>query len=412
MPMSPTGLSLLLRCAFAMQVLDATPPTRFGTACFGTTRFAIMSPFKNSSLKTSIFLALLFSCVVLTRCATLVAQHEGADQHEGAEVPFLYPDPRTVGVQPYVMQPTPAGAVTGNRYAGVPEQERIYRMFWDQYADQEGIPKYEQPPCPLCEEEYKTPCGTCKMCKAGFPCEKTLCRHCLQPRSKNMGNSCDLTAGDEPCGTCDACREHRSDPCEHADNEYGPRGEFNPYRENRLLSVIPRPILDAYNNGARKFPVYYNPAPYYRPTWNPSTFAGYARPYTFRWSCPLCFQDPCGCDRPGMAGQVPYAYTCKFCRRNPCACTMEICDVNKPMDPIGIATALTELREGAGGPQPVEIQDTAPSSPTSPGGLAPSVTTPDDGGTTRLDDLFDDDSPLPEPGQPTRPRPSLDTSPQ
>jgi hypothetical protein len=221
-----------------------------------------------------------------------------------------------------------------------------------------------------------------------------------------MGNSCDLTAGDEPCGTCDACREHRSDPCEHADNEYGPRGEFNPYREPRFLSVIPRPILDAYNNGARKFPVYYNPAPYYRPTWNPSTFAGYARPYTFRWSCPLCFQDPCGCDRPGMAGQVPYAYTCKFCRRNPCACTVEICDVNKPMDPIGISSALSEMREEGGGqrPQAEEIPDTASSSPAAPSGSSPS------GGGTRVDELFDDDSSDTEPSSQAFPRPSLDAS--
>jgi hypothetical protein len=385
-----------------MQVLETTSPTRFGT----------MPPFKNNSLKTSRIFAILFACVVLPYGTALVARQ---DQQEAAEVPFLYPDPRTVGIHPHVMQPTPAGAVTGNRYAGVPEQERMFRMFWDQYADQEGIPKYEPPPCPLCEEEYKTPCGTCKMCEAGFPCEKTLCRHCLQPRSKNMGNSCDLTAGDEPCGTCDACREHRSDPCEHADNEYGPSGEFNPYREQRFLSVIPRPILDAYNNNARKFPVYYNPAPYYRPTWNPSTFAGYARPYTFRWSCPLCFKDPCGCDQPGMAGQVPYAYTCKFCRRNPCACTVEICDVNKPMDPLGIATALAGMRETAGGPQPVEVQETAPSSASSSGpahsGTAPSGTTAQSGGgAARVDDLFDDDSPAPEPIQSTRPRPSLNSS--
>ena len=218
-----------------------------------------------------------------------------------------------------------------------------------------------------------------------------------------MGNSCDLTAGDEPCGTCDACREHRSDPCEHADNEYGPRGEFNPYHENRLLSVLPRPLLDVYNNNARKFPVYYNPAPYYRPTWNPSTFAGYARPYTFRWSCPLCFRDPCGCDKPGMAGQVPYAYACKFCNRNPCACVTEICDVNKLMDPIGTAKALADMKEEAeGGAKPVEIQDTSSSSGTS--------SEPSPSGGTGVNDLFDDESPVFEPNQqppPTR-RPSLD----
>ena len=334
-------------------------------------------------------IAVVFTFVVLTYGTALMAQ-----QHEGSEipVPFLYPNPRTVGVQPYLMQGKPAGAVTHNRYAGIPEPVRLQQMLLDHCAECQGLPKHEHAPCPLCEEDYKTPCGECKMCAAGFPCEKTLCRHCLQPRSKNMGNSCDLTAGDEPCGTCDACREHRSDPCEHADDGYGPRGQFNPYREPRLFSVIPRPILDAYNNGARKFPVYYNPAPYYRPTWNPSTFTGYARPYTFRWSCPLCFGETCGCDRPGMAGQVPFAYTCKFCRRNPCACTVEICDVNKPMDPAGIAQALSNMKEEKeGGPQPVEIPSISPGSS--------SLGTPSGGGGG-IGDLFDDDAPVQEPNQP------------
>ena len=224
-----------------------------------------------------------------------------------------------------------------------------------------------------------------------------------------MSNSCDLTAGDEPCGTCDSCREHRSDPCEHADSGYGPRGEFNPYRESPRLAIIPRPILDTYNNGARKFPVYYNPAPYYRPTWNPSTFAGYARPYTFRWSCGLCFRDPCGCNAPGMAGQVSFAYTCKFCNRNPCACTTEICNVTKPMDPRGIAEALEKMHaeEESGQRPPVVIQDTPPSvtPDTSPGS-----------GTTQIEGLFEDDVPaVPEggePGTPVRQRPALDVEPE
>ena len=320
-------------------------------------------------------------------------------RQNGDEVPFLYPDPRTVGVQPYLMQGKPAVPLTSNRYAGVSECERCRRMMHDQCRCEQS----EQPPCPLCEEDPTTPCGKCKMCEAGFPCEMTLCRHCVQPRSKTMGNSCDLTAGDEPCGTCDACREHRSDPCEHADDGYGPKGEFNPYREPRHLAVIPRPILDTYNNGARKFPVYYNPAPYYRPTWNPSLFAGYARPFTFRWSCGLCFRDPCGCDTPGLAGQVPYAYTCKFCNRNPCACTQDICNVTKPMDPAGIAQALTAMKSEAEGTKPVEIRDSSStSSDTS------------SGGGVKVDDLFDDASPVvPESGNESspstpRPRPTLD----
>ena len=339
-----------------------------------------MSYFKKCSI-----IAVLFA-VVVPVCGTYPTA-----QAEEAEIPFLYPDPRTVGVLPYVMQGKPAGAVTGDRYAGISEQERQLRLQWEQYADHHGLPKYEQPPCPLCIEDPMTPCRTCKMCVLGYPCEKTLCRHCVQPRSKNMMNACDLTAGDEPCGTCDSCREHRSDPCEHADDGYGPLGEFNPYKEPRYLSVIPRPILDTYNNGARKFPVYYNPAPYYRPTWNPSTFTGYARPFTFRWTCALCFRDPCGCDSPGLAGQVPYAYACKFCNRNPCACTAEICDVNDAMDPIGIANALAELNAEA---ESEEIQDTP--SFTTPGTSPLETPTPSDSGG--VSDLFDDEAPVPTGG--------------
>lgn len=336
-----------------------------------------------------------------------------SDIGQSEEVPFRYPDPRTIGVHPYHTHATRAGAVTPNRYSAVSESERLARIHRDLCEqDIEGfaVPKYEQPPCPLCENDPITPCGTCKMCMAGFPCEKTLCRHCVQPRSKNMGNSCDLAAGDEPCGTCDACREHRSDPCEHADDGYGPRGEFNPYKEPRHLSVIPRPVLDTYNNGARKFPVYYNPAPYYRPTWNPSLLAGYARPYTFRWSCPLCFKDPCECDTPGLAGQVPYAYTCKFCNRNPCACAQDICNVTKPLDPQGIATALTQMRaeaEAGGSAQPVEIQDSAAPLPSS-------SETPSSG--IQVDELLNDApdepeqnvEPNAEPTTPVRSRPALD----
>ena len=355
-----------------------------------------------------IAVAVLFTFALLTYSAVGVAQQKEE------EVPFLYPDPRTVGVHPYVMQGKAPGPVTANRYAGVSEQERHLRILHDMCEqDIEGFPvqKYEQPPCPLCEENYQTPCGQCKLCLAGFPCERTLCRHCVQPRSKNMGNSCDLTAGDEPCGTCDACREHRSDPCEHADDGYGPRGEFNPYKEPRLLAVIPRPILDTYNNGARKFPVYYNPAPYYRPTWNPSLFAGYARPYTHRWSCALCFKDPCICDTPGLAGQISYAFTCKFCNRNPCACAAEICDVTKPMDPRGVAQALADMKEGTGGVQPMEIPETT-SLPQSPTSGASDSDAPPIGGGTRVDILFDDGSPvIPEdtPTPPTsQPRPILE----
>ncbi|GHT40179.1 hypothetical protein FACS189443_0140 [Planctomycetales bacterium] len=267
----------------------------------------------------------------------------------------MYPDPKTVGVNPAVIVGTPPGPVTPNRYGGVSEWERLQRIQQDQIAEIEGFEKRVQPQCPLCENDPKTPCGKCESCLAELPCELTLCRHCVQPRSKNMGSNCDLTAGDEPCGTCDACREHRSDPCEHADDGYGPLGEFNPYHEPRILSAIPRPILDTYNNGARKFPVYYNPAPYYRPTWNPSLFTGYARPYTFRWTCEHCKKDPCACTKPGNAGQTSYAYACKFCRRNPCACAAEICNANKPQDPVRTGAAIQRMRDLQPGQQATEI---------------------------------------------------------
>ena len=69
---------------------------------------------------------------------------------------------------------------------------------------------------------------------------------------------------------------------------------------------------------------------------------------------------------------------------------MEICDVNKPMDPAGIATALENMKAEAAGPQPEEIRDVAPS---------PSLGTPSGGGGG-IDDLFDDDAPVLEPDQP------------
>jgi len=382
MPMSPRGGSPTL---VVRKSSGTYTPTGFGTMSLPS-----VSLFRGSNI-----IAVLFMSAVLTCGAALVAQQ----QEE--EVPFLYPDPRTVGVHPYIMQGRPAGAVTPDRYAGISEQERQERILWEQHMQKLGLQVPEQPLCPLCVDDPMTPCKRCRLCEAGFPCEKTLCRHCVQPRSKNMSSACDLTAGDEPCGTCDSCREHRSDPCEHADTGYGPRGEYNPHREPRFLSVIPRPILDWHNNGARKFPVYYNPAPYYRPTWNPSTFAGYARPFTFRWSCGLCFRDPCGCDTPGLAGQVSYAYTCKFCNRNPCACTQDICNVTKALDPIGIAQALAEMNEEAAGPRPVEITGTSP------------ATTPNvpPGGGIQVDSLLDDDDStvVPEADGPVRQRPLLDT---
>ena len=304
-------------------------------------------------------LKLLFAVVVVVfvTCRSLEAQ-QMPQEYQAPQFEFTYPDPKTVGVPLQMTHGKTPGPVNRDRYAKISEAEVMQRICQDRCC-QRCTQCEEGKPCPLCEDDPKTPCGRCKMCEAGFPCEKTLCRHCVQQRSMNMCNSCDLTAGDEPCGTCDACREHRSDPCEHADDGHGPRGEFNPYKEPRFMSVIPRPILDMYNNGARKFPVYYNPAPYYRPHWNPSLFAGYARPFSFRWSCPLCYKDPCECTKPGFAGQVPYAYSCKFCNRNPCACTAEICNVTKPLDPQGISKSLADMRKDSTQPQHAEFREAA-----------------------------------------------------
>ncbi|MDR0521168.1 MAG: hypothetical protein LBH00_04865 [Planctomycetaceae bacterium] len=340
--------------------------------------------------------------VKMTKPVRTAAPENTAASPVNQAMPFLYPDPKTIGVHPYMMQGHSPRAVTPERQAGISEQERQARIRFEKCLEEvEGftVLKPEPVKCPLCEKSPATPCkpcGTCrtcdpkpcgeckpcqdgnsdqceeaaknkalpcanmcKMCVNGFPCERTLCRHDIQPRSKNMGNSCDLSAGDEPCGTCDACREHRSDPCEHADDGWDRMGQFNPYHEPRLFSVIPRPVLDLHNNGARKFPVYYNPAPYYRPTWNPSILAGYARPYTFRWTCPLCNKETCTCDAPGLAGQVPFAYACKFCNRNPCACAQNICDVTKPMDPKGVASALDKMKNPPK-PQPQEVGAAVP----------------------------------------------------
>ncbi|MDR2641738.1 MAG: hypothetical protein LBC74_02970 [Planctomycetaceae bacterium] len=255
-----------------------------------------------------------------------------------------YPDPRSIGTVPYVrggIAPTP---YSSDRIAAVPEEEVQHRHHVDKARKQAGQPPVTAAECPLCKDDPKTPCGECSKCRQGYPCERTVCRHCVQPVSRNLNNFCDLTAGDEPCGTCDSCREHRSDPCAHADDGRGPHGEWNPYKQSRIFAVIPRPILDEWNNGARKFPVYYNPAPYYRPYWNPSLYTGYARPYTFRYTCPVCSDGVCKCDKPPFAGQVPFAYTCKFCNRNPCACAADICDANAEMQPSRRQVAIDAAR--------------------------------------------------------------------
>ena len=68
--------------------------------------------------------------------------------------------------------------------------------------------------------------------------------------------------------------------------------------------------------------------------------------------------------------------------------------MNKPMDPIGTASALAAMREEPGSrARPVEIRD---SSPSSSGGI-------------QVDELFDDDLPFtPVPSETPSPQPSLD----
>ncbi len=252
--------------------------------------------------------------------------------------------------------------------------------------------------CPLCESGFTLPCGKCANCKAGFPCEYAPCRHCVQPRDLNTCSFCDLTAGDEPCGTCDACMEHRSAPCEHADDGHGPKGEFNPYHQSPLFATPSRLKTGFFNNGAHRFPIYYNPAPYYRPTWNPAMFGGYMRPFTFRWVCEYCHYEECQCVTGPRAGQTVYGYNCKVCGRNPCACAFDICKVNKDMKPDDIRQGLQKMAEDAAQGKPfaeslgargVTGDSSAPGVPTPGLQDSPTATTSAAGST--LDDELPSD---------------------
>ena len=82
--------------------------------------------------------AVLLTTVLLAYSTTVIAHQE---EPATIPLPFLYPDPRTVGVHPYVMQPKPAGAVTPDRYAGISEQERLERTRWELYLQEiSGLP--------------------------------------------------------------------------------------------------------------------------------------------------------------------------------------------------------------------------------------------------------------------------------
>ncbi len=224
--------------------------------------------------------------------------------------------------------------------------------------------------CPICKERVeRIPCGCCEKCKRGETCELykpcgvcpsclvfEMCdlykaeRNCVLPNRTNSCNRCDNTINGEPCGSCDWCRENSGlnhEPCGHQEVGIRPKTVYNPYNEAKLFSAPTRMITDRFNNRASRFPIYYNPAPYYKETSNPATMGGYARPFTFRYTCDLCRHSPCTCTAPGNAGQVAYAYACKICDRNPCACVAEICNANMPLNPAGVKMQLEKMREEA-----------------------------------------------------------------
>ena len=222
--------------------------------------------------------------------------------------------------------------------------------------------------CPICKERVeRIPCGCCEKCQRGETCELykpcgkcpsclvfEMCdlykaeRNCVLPNRTNSCNRCDNTINGEPCGTCDWCRENSGlnhEPCGHQEVGIRPKTIYNPYNEPKLFSAPTRFVTNRFNNNASRFPIYYNPAPYYKETSNPSLLGGYARPFTFRYTCDQCRNTPCTCTAPGLAGQVAYAYACKVCDRNPCACAAEICNVNAPLNPAGVRAQLEKMRE-------------------------------------------------------------------
>jgi len=224
--------------------------------------------------------------------------------------------------------------------------------------------------CPICKERVeRVPCGCCEKCRHGETCELykpcgeclscqiyELCdlyraeRNCILPNRTNSCNRCDNTIHGEPCGTCDWCRENSGlnhEPCGHQEVGIRPKTIYNPYNEPKLFSAPTRAITNRFNNRASRFPIYYNPAPYYKETSNPSLLGGYARPFQMRYTCGECRNAPCTCTAPGIAGQVAYAFACKFCNRNPCACAAEICNVNAPLNPAGVKAQLERQREEA-----------------------------------------------------------------
>lgn len=232
--------------------------------------------------------------------------------------------------------------------------------------------------CPICKEAVeRVPCGECEKCLRGETCELykpcgecpsclvyEKCdlyrahRNCILPPRRNSCSRCDNTIEGEPCGSCDWCRENSDqihEPCGHQEvGFWNEKTVYNPHNEPTLFSAPPRLLVDRFNNRASKFPVYYNPAPYYKDYSNPSTYTGFNRPFNSRYTCRLCSNQPCQCNAKGYAGQISFALACKFCNRNPCACTAEICNVNAEMNPVRVRARLEQLKEETKAPRPWE----------------------------------------------------------
>ena len=297
--------------------------------------------------------------------------------------------------------------------------------------------------CPICKERVeRVPCGHCEKCRRGETCELykpcgeclsclvfELCdlyraeRNCVLPNRTNSCNRCDNTIHGEPCGTCDWCRENSGlnhEPCGHQEVGIRPKTIYNPYNEPKLFSAPPRQITDRFNNRASRFPVYYNPAPYYKETSNPSLLGGYARPFTFRYTCAQCVNSPCTCTAPGIAGQVAYVYACKICNRNPCACAAEICNANAAFNPAGVKAQLEQMREEAkpklpwqeatAGSEEGVFDGVDPTTETNDWGMPapPPSTTPGANNATELLPIPTEREPLPFEEDPNAPKTDLD----
>lgn len=196
-------------------------------------------------------------------------------------------------------------------------------------------------PCEICKNALTLqPCGECVACKAGEQCLYAVCRNCIIQNRLNSCNTCDFSLNGQPCGTCDSCRENGlcHEPCGHQRF-----GIYNPTNEPPLLAATPRFIVSAFNGRGHRLPIYYNPAPHYKNYWNPGSYLAHQRPFQMAYFCPSCNAEDCKCTEPGKAGQVPYYFACKFCMRNPCSCWQEICQANRPLDPVGTTTKLREF---------------------------------------------------------------------